>query len=123
MKKENAAAVKEAKEKRKEEARRVVQQQPAQRPTHETETEVIQNYLVPVLKKEYEIEVSPEHRASDLSARLLGMINYIQIQLKTDGAFDKDGRPKPDNRSQKKGDAGRAIFYDALGCEGLERIA
>ena len=115
MKPENRLAQKKAKERRKEEARQVVQQRQVRRSTSETETEVIQNYLVPVLKQEYEIEVSPEHRVSDPSARLLGMMNYIQIQLKTDGAFHEDGRPKPDNRSQKKGERGVATFYDALG--------
>jgi len=115
LKPENQLAHKKATERRKEEARQVVQQRQVRTSTSETETEVMQNYLVPVLKKEYDIEVSPEFRVSDLSARLLGMINYIQIQLKTDGAFDKDGRPKPDNRSHKKGDVGRATFYHTLG--------
>jgi len=115
LKQENRLAQKKAKERRKEEARKTVNERQVQSSTSETETEVMQNYLVPVLKKEYEIEVSPEFRVSDLSARSRGMINYIQIQLKTDGAFHEDGRPKLDNRSHKEGDVGRAFFHHALG--------
>ena len=54
----------------------------------------------------------PEFRCADAVIKCPNG-KYIQIQLKTDGAFHKDGTPKPDNR--KEGSGGQAIFTDTSG--------
>jgi len=101
---------KRAKKKRKAEVSAKVNAREVKRPTHETEDEVMKNFLVPVLSQEFEVEVMPEARRSDMVAKCPNG-KYIQIQLKTDGAYHKDGTPKPDNSTRKKGERGTAIFH------------
>jgi len=102
-----------AKKKKKAEVRAVINAKQVQRPSFETEDEVMRNFLVPVLSQHFEIEVMPEHRGSDMVAKCPNG-KYIQIQLKTDGAFHKDGTPKPDNSTQNN-DGGNAHFIGTSG--------
>jgi len=78
-------------------------------PHYKTEDEVMKNFLVPVLSQVFEFIVMPEFRRADAVVKCPNG-KYIQIQLKTDGAFHKDGTPKPDNSTRKKCDVGQAMF-------------
>ena len=71
------------------------------------EDEVMQNFLVPVLSQNFEVEVMPEFRRADAVIKCPNG-KYIPIQLKTASAFREDGSPRPDNSTQK--DGGRATF-------------
>jgi len=106
----------DAKEQRKEDVSAKVDSTKTKESNGKTEDEVMKNFLVPVLSQVFEFIVMPEFRHADAVIKCPNG-KYIQIQLKTDGAFRKDGSPKPDNSTQKQGERGIATFHDTSGYE------
>jgi len=112
-----ASEAREANEQHKEDISAKIDSTETKDPSGKTEDEVMKNFLVPLLSQFFEFIVMPEFRSSDAIAKCPNG-KYIRIQLKTDGAFHKDGSPKPDNR-KCKGDVGRGSYSHASGYEGM----
>jgi hypothetical protein len=98
----------------------------AREPNGNVEDEAVANCLVPLMRSlRRETHVNIEFRRADMGARPRERSaergdEYMQIQVKADGAYKKDGTTvKPNNSKQREG-GGRACFAQ---CKGYSDMA
>ena len=124
----NNPAAHAAAEKRKREARVDMEAKGVKVSNSETETEAVNNCLVPLLTEAgMECLVTPEFRRADMAARRDSWTDvedaYLQVQVKADGVYRDDGvTPKPNNTSLYKYGGGVAQFGHCMGYEHMAMI-
>ena len=68
-----------------------------------------------------EVVVMPEFRQADFAVRFpeWEVNRYLPVQLKSDGAYKRDGSLKPNNSNAERGNRGTASFHSCTGYAGM----